>query len=526
MARYNYKPSHFLLFFTVLLSAQCNPSSRQTRNAESENPPDFKKNPDLLDGNYGKSALEIMPIGELMLLEQERRNQSMFEEEELTLLDAINTALCRKMEEKRSFCPAIKRLIFDPTEQSLRCDGSQAAEIVKAPIIEVTIPKNKTGSYVLVANDLYTSSKFGAGGPTKIIFSHSGGGFQAPQFLKVYKLVLRSADADNKVLPQIESFSIKITIDGVELLDELMLESDDEIAKERNEEFKISVSDIVNLRKSGTCKVNQHDIDNLKNSIRNSITQDQVISKKQDYQQAKAAMDFSNVSSQSTRRSDLINKIFQYRSEIELRFPVLEGERNRQFKLTNELKTDMRLGCHARLPITSFAVELEGSMNNRTELGQQDFQKADQYGDGASTELLFDFGGVKFSIDFAKQNIFQTKYIYEKDVSDEALVASLDRIYIRKKSSSFDNVPVPCNTQGGFVGSIGKLLFNETCYDVYEEGVFHISALSVFVNEKKIFAKRDLKIRFTHELKVYEDDLQSNAAWVKLMLEEDCDANN
>ena len=511
---------------------QCNPSSssqstgRSRSSGSNGGQAGITGNPTSCGGGDCGSTYQNMPLGELMLLEQERKNQDLAEEDELVLLDAINTELCRKLEDKRKNCPAIKRLIFNPSERSLRCDGESEAEN-KAPKIAVTIPPEKTGSFVLIANDLYRSSPFGSG-TKQITFSpESGGEFDAPPFIKVYKLVLRSYNASGelKELPSIEAFNIKITIDGNELLNDYATFSEDTLLKEENKEFRIPVNDIINLRKSSTCLVDQNQIDSLRSEISKAITAEQVFSRKEEYKKTKEGLDY-NVTNPAVKRKALIESIYKYQTSIEYRFPLLEAERNRQFKLVSELKTDVQIGCQYMQPIQSFELELEGSMNMNVRIGTEDGQRPEDLQDGPATELLLDFGGVKFSVDFDSQNIFGIRYPLEKDVSDEAIIGELDRIYIRKKGATFNNVAVSCNNTGGVLGQLGKVFYDETCYDVHEDGVFSIDAISIYVNGKKAFSRSDLGISLDHKTRKWTGDLQSNEKWVQLMLDETCEAVN
>lgn len=461
-----------------------------------------------------------------MLLEQERKNQDLAEEDELVLLDAINTELCRKLDEKRKNCPAIKRLIFDPTERSLQCDG-ETAEASTAPKIVVTIPDNKIGTFVLMANDIYKSSSFGPGTNEITFSSESGGEFQAPQFIKVYKLALRSYDAAGKLkeLPSIEAFNVKITIDGNELLNDYATLSEDTLLKEQNKEFRVPVNDIIELRRSSTCLVDQNQIDTLRSQIGQAITANQVHARKEDYRKTKESLDY-NVSNPAAKRSTLIESVYGYQASIERRFPILEAERNRQFKLISEIKTDVQIGCQYIQPIHSFELEIEGNMNMNVALGTEDGQRPPDLQDGPASELLLDFGGVKFSVDFSTQNIFGIRYPLEKDVSDEAIIGELDRIYLRKKGATFNNVAVSCNNTGGILGQLGKVFYDETCYEVYEDGVFSIDAISIYVNGKKAFSRSDLGISLDHKSRKWTGDLQSNEKWIQLMLDDTCEATN
>ena len=518
---------------------QCNPSSQSTGRANkydetytSNGKQEDKNGEDpgegTSQGGNGGGEFKDIPLGELLLMEQERRNQDLAEEDELVLLDAINTEFCKKLEDKRKNCPAIKRLIFDPTERSLRCDGESEISDT-APKIEVTIPDTKSGSFVLLANDLYKSSTFGPG-TTEITFSsESGGEFQAPPFIKVYKLVLRSYNSSGELipLPSISAFNVRITIDGNELLDDYAAFSEDSVLKEERKEYRIPVNDIIALRKSPTCLVDQKQIDTLRTNISNTITADQVLERKKEYKKTKENLELDDIGDPAAKRAELVENIYKHQTSIEYRFPLLEAERNRQFKLVNELKTDVQIGCQYMQPIQSFEVELEGNMNMPVYLGQEDGKRPDNLQDGPATELLLDFGGVKFSVDFTKQDIFGIRYPLQKDVSDEAIIGELDRIYIRKKGATFNNVQEPCDNTGGVLGKLEDILWDETCYDVYEVGTFNIDAITIWVNGKhKAYARSDLGISLDRNNKKWSGSLQSNEKWVQLMLDDTCESTN
>ncbi|MFK7824766.1 MAG: hypothetical protein AB8G05_11445 [Oligoflexales bacterium] len=534
--------SGILVFHVLVLSflfIQCNPSSSQGTGragstapiGEEENP--LAKNGEETNKENSSGLYQDMPLGELMLLEQERKNQDLAEEDELFLLDAINSEFCRKLEEKQKNCPAIKRLIFDPTESKLRCDGQKTTSDI-APKIEVTIPNTKSGSFVLLANDIYKSSPFGPGSTEITFSSESGGEFQAPPFIKVYKLVLRSYDSAGqlKKLPSIESFNVKITVDGNELLDDYAAPSEDTVLKAENKEYRIPVNDIINLRKSSKCLVDQNQINALRTTITNGITADQVFSRKQEYKKARENLNY-DIADRSGKRASLIEDIFKHQTSIEFRFPILEKERNRQFKLVNELKTDVQIGCQYMQPIQSFEIELEGSMNSNVRIGVEDSQRPDDLQDGTATELLLDFGGVKFSVDFSNQNIFGIRYPLEKDVSEEAIIGELDRIYIRKKGASYADTANEVSCSNGANGiwaqaeqAIKKAFYDEICFDIREEGVFFISEITIWVNGETAFSRSDLGIALDHKTRKWSGDLQSNEKWIQLMLNEKCDAIN
>lgn len=474
----------------------------------------------------GSSGYESMPIGELTLLEQERKNQDLAEEDELFLLDAINNEFCRKLEEKRQNCPAIKRLIFDPSERSLKCDG-QSTTVDTAPKIEVTIPNTKSGSFVLVANDLYRSSPFSSGTSEITFSSESGGELQAPAFIKVYKLVLRSYNDANELLPlpSIDAFNVRITIDGKELLDDYAGFSEDTLLREANTEYSIPVNDIINLRKSTTCLVDQNQINAIRTQITQVVTADQVNARKEDYKRSKAELE-ENIANPTESRGRLIDSIYKHEASIEYRFPLLEAERNRQFKLASELKTDVQIGCQFGQPINSFELELEGSMNDNVFLGVEEYERPDDIQDGTAQELLFDFGGVTFTVDFSTQNIFGIRYPLEKDVSDQAIIGELDRIYIRKKATTFSILEESCNKNGGIGGQIEKLVYDKTCYRTHENGVFAIDSITIYVNGLKAFSRSGLGISLNREQKKWDTVLQSNEKWVQLMLDDTCETIN
>ena len=473
--------------------------------------------------NSDKHELKKMPLGEVMLLKKEREQQDKREEAELKLLDAMNTRLCQKLRDKRENCPAMQRIIYDPhASEGLRCSSSESQAGDKAKI-EVSIPASIFGPFILIVNDVYRSTPFGAG-TTEIKFSSAGADILAPQLMKVFSIKIRSANEEIPQLAIYENFPLKILIGGEVLVDELILTSDHESHHAGKGEYSINIRDITAMRMSSQCRVDYAQIEELKQKIKNSITQGQAVKEKEEY--IREMVGPSGITDHAKARNDLITEIIKLREKIAARFNLLENERNRQFKLTNELKTDMHIGCQIHQPIRSFEMELEGSINDRVYLGKQEHKKPDRLYDGNTHEILFNFGGIKFTVDFSKKNIFGVKYRYEQDISDQELIGSLDRILIRKKGVSYDNVLVPCEKDEGLINSFTKIFHSKSCYDVYEEGSISISSMILYVNGKKAYSNNGLSLLLNREHFKFSADLRSDEQWLRLMLDDNCSVTN
>lgn len=455
--------------------------------------------------------LESMSVRDLLILRSDRQEQNQNEQTELKLIKAINEKLCETLENKRTMCAALKRISFYPSSEVLQCAASENQES-RGLKIEVTIPENKDGSFILLANDTYMSSEFGPG-KSEVTFSDNTGDLMSPQFIKIYKLKIRLSNKFRGVMPDTSGFFIKIEVDGQELLHELVQANKESSDRSLQTEYDISIKDIIDLRTSESCMINDRIIEEIKQKAKDTIIKNQVYEKTENLIKNNLNDD----------KKTIIRDITDLRESISERFRSLESERNRQFKLTNELKTDVHLGCQIRQPVRSFIMELEGNINDRVYIGKFGNKKSDKIYDGSSYELLFDFGAARFSIDFSKMNPFGTKFIYEKDISRESIVKNIDRILIRKKGVSYDNVETSCRNNGGLFGTIEKLISDDTCYDIYEEGVIHISGITLYINDKKAYSRNNLDINLSRKSPSYiGENFQSNEDWIRLMLDDTC----
>ena len=118
-----------------------------------------------------------------------------------------------------------------------------------------------------------------------------------------------------------------------------------------------------------------------------------------------------------------MDNIYDIEQRIAARRPILEAERNRQFRLVSELKTDIDVGCQYSQPLRSFSIEVEGSVLAPVFLGIEPTERMSNIGqDGKASQIFFDFGGVTFTIDFATNNIFGASYTYGKDTSKDTII--------------------------------------------------------------------------------------------------------
>lgn len=262
-------------------------NSRSGTSSNANEEPVRKEVLESLGDDASVEQLKKLTIGELRLLLAERKNQDRAEEEQLELLAAMNVGLCEKLNDIRENCPAIARLAASGLTKTLQCDGSlMQEEAGSGDIIEVSIPEGVQGKYILLANDKYQSSVFGAG-KTEIKFrSISGSDMLAPKFLSVYKLVLRSATA-GVALPPKNTFDLRIDVNGNKLIHSQLYSSEDPKHLAEGTEYKLDVSQILAVRDSSKCKVDLAEINAFKANIRQTVEANQAQRRTQEYMKEK-----------------------------------------------------------------------------------------------------------------------------------------------------------------------------------------------------------------------------------------------
>lgn len=468
------------------------------------------------------SDLSVMSVAQLLIVEQETKKRDQAEEEEFVLLDAINQELCEMLNRKRTECPVMKRIIPDSQEQALQCDGSYGGAITLGEI-EIEIPQGDDfkGTYKLIANDLYESTSFGAA-KTKIKFNHPlGGEFEAPQFIKIFKLAIRTDTEKPEVLPPMSKFTVRMEVDGVKIIERKVDPSNDDMFRSKNFEYLIPLLDIEQIKMTEICNVSQQTIEERKAKVRNAISENMVIqrTRKEEYLKTNEMLS-QQIEDTKEHHKEVADRILALRAKIENRYTLLEAERNRSFKLNAELKTDISLGCQRLQPIESFEIELECSMRDNVFIANQPFPEI-PFGDGKASEIAFDFGGIKFTNDFGPggQNICNLRYFHDFTPSDDLLIGSIDRLYLRKKGADFDNPP-HCKSVIPILGQWEKCEVN-----VHEMGVFSFSGITIYINGLKAYEKKGLNFGLDRNNLYWQDDINSNDEWTKLMQNQSCNTS-
>ena len=461
------------------------------------------------------SAAELakLSLGNIKLLLAERTNQDKAEDEQYDLLVAMNKALCERLNEVRSSCPASARLASSGLTRTLNCDGTLAKNAAASGQISVTLPSGLKGKYMLLANDTFQSTTF-SGGTSDIRFrSVAGGDDLAPKFLSVYKLVIRSAEG--RALPDRESVSVQMRVNGHELLFSKSFKSEDpKFAAERSE-YKLDVSQIISLRESSRCKTTKASINNLKSRIRQAVEDEQARQRSVEYQQAKEPLSGSVNPTESGEKAQLINEIFEARANIQTRLPVLEREQDRLYKLTNELTDDNSYGCHYREKINSVQLVVDGSENPLVHMGTFSNSVPEPVG-GSPTALEFRLGGLSFSVDPATKILGGSHFEVDADFSKLQLaMGAIEYLSVKKLGISY-NQERRCKQ---------NFIIMEKCnWQVSEEHVYYINGIQLIVNGLLVYKRDGLDWKFDRKRQIWEDSsLRSNSNWISVMLRNDCE---
>ena len=196
-------------------------------------------------------------------------------------------------------------------------------------------------------------------------------------------------------------------------------------------------------------------------------------------------------------------------------------------ELSRKIKNDYT-GCRRHQKIEELSISLKGQYENLY-LGYFGDKKFPYGSSRNSSTLHFDFGGVKFPIDFAKTNIFKHQF---KINPNNVYISSIDKLSIEKKYFDFENYDEPCDPfkagkRAPRLQKFFNFFRNDTCYERYEPYAFQITGIVVSINGDIAFSEN-----FASSQKVYTDnkylefDLKNNPSWSEFISSKNCNQIN
>lgn len=189
-------------------------------------------------------------------------NRDENEKKELALLQNMNKELCGKLQDVRTSCPGIIRLIPDGTEKVLACDGTYSENIKINNKIEV-LGFSAGGGEFNLSSENFTSSSI-VNGDQEISFRTIGNKSQrAPRFFDLASLKI--SRKDKAPMPAMESMQFEIRVNEKPLIDSSALRVAN--GQNNNLSYRLDLKAIQDLKESDACSVTLKDIQNIRDKI-------------------------------------------------------------------------------------------------------------------------------------------------------------------------------------------------------------------------------------------------------------------
>lgn len=513
-------------------SSSANNKTNITDTSDSDTSSTTRSNIPGSDVILDQDFLSKMTLAQVQGYYKARLEQLKNDKQDYSINDQIGNALCLRFQDLQKNCTSANTLT-PIVSSTLNCgDGVAFTDFKTSPFSVLLTNSNGQalssidGKFILVANGNYKSDPFTVG-PTSIKFTYQGASkSEMPiKLQQIYKLEIRRADekaedilnGTAKKMPPIESFFVQLSYKSVKLTDGALMDYEDPNFK--NYRYRINLSLIFADAKSANCTVTPGEIDSIKTQIRNSIIdQDAQMSKKSIFEQSTTAL---------PTKDKMIAQILDAQDKISALMPMLEDSRNRLLKLTNELRTDVTIGCHADEPILSMTIDIQGKRNDPKLLSDKYVSCPKVKPTGPGSVFSIQMGSsVSVSID-------QTKYAiggspWQGAVADQVLVGDMEYLQIKKLGITIEDKGPVCKS--GFLGA------SSSCAEVcMEDDIFSITSIKIAVDTPSqkaftVYENKNLNLTFASTLYSTDsivtwtaENFRSNQNWLNFMYDTNCD---
>lgn len=434
-------------------------------------------------------------IEELLLRESELNIQK----DELVKLEAINDALCGKINKINKECLPKKPITSEGKVRLLSCDGSPVEQNSKSKI-EVDIFLAGSGDFKLSfhsANTVYESDVLSSGTQELKFSKLVDVSVLTPSFGDIQKmrLMVEALDADSGSQATI---TVDVLVDGQTIVRDIIP------GAKAGESYELSVKEIYTQLISSNCHLSNEALDSFLAPYNNDS--------------AGGSFDNKGSSSSAGKRkygnesiANIEQRISWVKDALAELLEDLRPVRDRTFNLRNAIKGDTGAGCHLKQKITELKITIDGSpINDPVGNGLED--KID--GAGNEKELEIDLGALRFS----STTVLGSILIPDDDLTSYN-IASLTKFSIRKGGNSYINSLVKCD--GSVFGGLQK---DNDCYDIKEEFAMDINKVKLEVNGIVVF-EEDLRLKLYRQRMTYSyDNIQFHPKWGEMLLRTDCDA--
>lgn len=495
----------FAYIFTALIVLQLpgcaeTSSDSQSRSGASQPNQGTGGMDDNVSSNGEGQALTRDELVEELLSREAQLN---LEKDELAKLEAINVALCDKINKINTQCLPKKPITSNAKIRLISCEGDPVEDVSDSKI-EVDIYVEGTGDFTLVfhGNSTIYESVLLKKGTQELKFEKLvSDSSVTPTFADIKKMRLKIGSLSPSSGNAYTRVIVDVLVDGETVLKDTLP------AVTANETYELNLREIYQQLVSTTCQLSNEALDDFLAPFNNDggVNFDNA-----------AGAASSQSSYQSLSSSDLEQRITWAKEALSELEKDLEPARERAFNLQSALKGDTGVGCHLKQKITSLSISIDGSplfepvppVKHRTKM----------QGSGNAEELEIDLGGVSFTT----TNAINGTFIPDQDLTSLD-VASLTQISLRKAGTRFDNVLVKCDGIEGSV--IGGIFTDAECYEIREEFVMDINRISVEVNGNLTIFDESLDFKLDRNNLTWNyEGLQQNAKWGEMLLRTDCDA--
>lgn len=428
------------------------------------------------------------------------------EEREFYELRSINNGLCKKVNEKRSKCYVDTPIQSNATMDQVSCDGSLGKKVSKKAI-QVDFNSSKGGKFKLKIDDKnqLLSDPFQNGVSELKFASLADDSLSVPTFLNISSIRLVPDFLNGKT-----DVTILIKVDGQ------IVVQDDITDVESGESYQLSLEKIYQLSLSSSCRTQNdeldYELDQLRANAQNEI----------DRLKPNPYIIKSDGSDRNLNLEQIEKRLAKLKETFTRLAGPLDQERNRAFKLKNELLHRSNIGCHLKRTVEELRVQIRGKKSDAVAVGTE---KKRKQGTGSASVLSVSLGGLAFTVDLTTNNILSgMDYIVEENFENVS-IGALDKLEFEKKGTEFDNLEEPCNKDGGIFNQIGQIFDNPTCYNIKENHVMGIDYFKVSANGITLFEEGDLDVMLNYkDLNwSYPASFQSSPFWHEMLLRKDCD---
>jgi hypothetical protein len=471
-----------------------------------------------LSGSDSAATLASLSPAQLQIVYAQRKNENTTQNQQLQINTALVSGFCEQITKLDNSCVPRTSVVYNAYTRNVNCSGQTINEATPEPTIQITIPGQSIGSFILVANSqpAYVSTPFKSGTTTITFSQQAGKEVASPTFGQLSNLYITSVpvDGSNPPLPPLANFAnLSITINGTLLLKTSAAKYND--ASYATTRYNIPLDPITTLQTSSSCLMTASDVAAFTASITNNMTQQQI------------AAQLKNTTSNNESPTNLIASILQLEANTATIQQNINLTNTTLLALVNEVQQNQNIGCHYNDTITSVTVTIGGSSPTPPSVGTSNDPPIPPVGTGNPGTMRINLNAVNQA--FAGASIFAETGNAFSIPSAPVSIGAMQNIQLIKGGVLYTALK-DC--------SAGALAFivGESCnWHITENNILVVTSIAIEVNGFTIYQNNNLNLTFrgplvygtsAGQLLSWSDSIQvNNPLWTKLMNDTSCNAN-